>query len=229
VSRRPPIWRDSLFFRVLEPPGGWETGREGVQANQRARMLDAMTRCVASKGYARVSVADVVQNAGVSRRTFYEQFRDKEDCFLVAYDTGSDAVIQALLAAVAELQAPDWRSTLRTALQTYTTVLAADPEFAHAFLIDVLGAGPQAVERRKNVNERFVEQYRLLAAVAAREEGAEPVPDLFLRALVGGLSELVELHILAHGAETLTDLTDDLVALVNALFAGAAGAAPATR
>src|SRR4051812_49284835 len=154
VSRRPPIWRDSLFFRVLEPPDGWENGREGVHANQRARMLDAMTRCVASKGYARVSVADVVQNAGVSRRTFYEQFRDKEDCFLVAYDTGSDAVIAALLAAVAELEAPDWRSTLRTALQTYTTVLAADPEFAHAFLIDVLGAGPQAVERRKGVNER---------------------------------------------------------------------------
>jgi AcrR family transcriptional regulator len=77
---------DSLFFRSLEPEGGWDGSRAAVWANQRARMLDAMARAVATKGYARVSVADVVQLAGVSRRTFYEQFRDKEDCFLVAYD-----------------------------------------------------------------------------------------------------------------------------------------------
>ncbi|HEY3021063.1 MAG TPA: TetR family transcriptional regulator, partial [Solirubrobacteraceae bacterium] len=65
---------ESLFFRALEPAQGWDGGRKAVWANQRARMLDAMARAVAAKGYARVSVADVVQLAGVSRRTFYEQF-----------------------------------------------------------------------------------------------------------------------------------------------------------
>ena len=222
VPRSTPIRRDSLFFRALEPPGGWDSGREGVHASQRARMLDAMARCVASKGYARVSVADVVENAGVSRRTFYEQFRDKEDCFLVAYDTGANAVIDALLAAVGKLETLDWRALLRHALETYTQVLAGDAEFAHAFLIDVLGAGPRAIELRWGVNERFVEQYRALSATAAHEDPeVAPVPEVFLRALVGGISELVELQIIQHGAETLTELTDDLFALVSLVFAGA--------
>jgi len=214
---------DSLFFRALEPEEGWDESRTAVWANQRARMLDAMARAVAAKGYARVSVADVVQLAGVSRRTFYEQFRDKEDCFLVAYETGSEALIGEMLAAVARLENPDWRTRLRASMEVYTATLAAEPDLARVFLIDVLGAGPKAVELRRRVYERYVEQYRVLSALAAEEDpGIAPVPDLFLRALVGGIGELVQAQILDHGAEKVTDLTADLLALVTAIFEGTA-------
>ena len=87
---------DSLFFRVLEPDEGWLGQKEATGASQRARMLDAISRAVAEKGYARVTVGDVVSMAGVSRRTFYEQFTDKEDCFLAAYATGTDALIREM-------------------------------------------------------------------------------------------------------------------------------------
>jgi AcrR family transcriptional regulator len=221
--RRAPSWRaDSLFFRALEPESGWDDGREAVYANQRARMLDAMSRAVASKGYARVSVADVVELAGVSRRTFYEQFTDKEHCFLIAYETGTEALIEEMVARAAAVDGVDWHGRLRAALDAYTGILAGEPEFARAVLIDVLGAGPRAVELRRVVYERFVEQYRALSALAAHEEpGGRPVPDLYLRALVGGIGELVGLHVLEHGAGTLPELAPDLVALVTAVFAGA--------
>src|SRR5690242_3020391 len=64
------------------------TAREAVMASQRGRVLEAMVKAVAEKGYAATTIADVVARAGVSRRTFYEQFRDKEACFLAAFDTG---------------------------------------------------------------------------------------------------------------------------------------------
>src|SRR2546426_8505515 len=193
---------DSLFFRSLKPAEGWDGRRAAVWANQRARMLDAMARAVAAKGYARVSVADVVQLAGVSRRTFYEQFRDKEDCFLVAYETGTEALIGEMLAAVAGLERPNWRARLRASMEVYTGTLAAEPDLARVFLIDVLGAGPRAVELRRRVYARYVDQYRVLSAVAAEEDpGVAPVPDLFLHALVGGIGELIQAQILDHGAE----------------------------
>ena len=81
----------SLYFRGL--PGGWEDDRTLVTKTQRERMLDAMARAVAAKGYAKVTVADVVALAGVSRRTFYEHFADKEQCFLATYVAATDIVL----------------------------------------------------------------------------------------------------------------------------------------
>src|SRR3954453_20626074 len=83
---------DSLYFRGL--PEGWENDRALVTRTQRERMLDAMARAVAAKGYAKLTVSDVVALAGVSRRTFYEQFADKEECFLESYAAGAGAIIR---------------------------------------------------------------------------------------------------------------------------------------
>ncbi|HEY3019781.1 MAG TPA: hypothetical protein VGJ32_06290, partial [Solirubrobacteraceae bacterium] len=144
-------------------------------------------------------------------------------CFLVAYETGTEALIGDMLAAVAGLESPDWRARLRASMEVYTGTLAAEPDLARVFLIDVLGAGHRAVELRRRVYERYVDQYRVLGALAAEEDrGIAPVPDLFLRALVGGIGELVQAHILDHGAATLTDMTPDLLALATAVFEGTA-------
>src|SRR3954465_6679810 len=208
---------DSLFIRTLD-------GRDVPVAEwQRARMLDGMARAVAAKGYARVTVADVVSVAGVSRRTFYEQFEDKEDCFLTAYRTGGRLVGRDLLEALGEMPADaTWRDLLRAGMERYTAVLAADAGFARAFIIDVLGAGPKAVELRRRGQDQFVELFRRLSARAVRQDAAVgPVPDLFLRALVGGISELVQRRIIAEGAESLPELADGLVQLAAAVITGA--------
>lgn len=221
---------DSLYSkRPASARGG--RGAEATAASQRSRMLQAVTRAVAAKGYAAVTVGDVVGIAGVSRRTFYEQFTDKQDCFLAAYEAGTEALLGAIAGAVRELgEDPPWRRILEVAVDTYLGTLADHPDFARTFLIDVLGAGPVAVERRRRVYERFVEQYRHLAARTAEQEPElRPVPDLHLRALVGGISELVQQHILARGAANLRELGPVLVELATTLIRGAGGPVAAAR
>jgi AcrR family transcriptional regulator len=207
---------DSLFFRALDA--------DDMTASQRARMLDAITRAVADKGYSRVTVGDVVSEAGVSRRTFYEQFKDKEDCFLAAYATGTEALINDMVEASLAV-GPDahWREVLRVAIDAYVGMLAADPEFARTFLVDVLGAGPAAVELRRQVYEQFVQQYVVLARRAAKQQPEiGDVPEVYLRALVGGIGELVQQHVLTKDARTLPELAPVLVQLVTAVIQGAA-------
>jgi AcrR family transcriptional regulator len=222
---------DSLFFRALEPDDGWVGDREATTASQRARMLDAVTRAVAGKGYARVTVGDVVSIAGVSRRTFYEQFKDLEDCFLAAYATGTEALIGDMVEeSIAIGPDADWREVLQIAIDSYVGGLAADPEFAKTFLVDVLGAGPAAVELRGKVYEQFVQQYVILARRAARQHPEiGEVPEIYLRALVGGIGELVQQHLLTEDAKTLPELAPILVQLVTAVIQGAAVPAAVSR
>src|ERR671932_1794815 len=88
------------------PRGPHNLTRDDVLASQRERMIDAVAATVARKGYVATTVGDVVARAGVSRKTFYEHFQDKEDCFLAAFDTGVDLVLGAIHAAQPE-QADD--------------------------------------------------------------------------------------------------------------------------
>jgi AcrR family transcriptional regulator len=205
---------ESLFFRSV--PDGRD--HAAVTADQRARLLDAMTRVVVRKGYARTTVADVVEVASVSRRTFYEQFVDKEACFLAAYETAGDIVLGDIAGAVRGTDG-GWRERLKRALETYTNALAAEPEVAQLYLLDVLGAGPKAIDLRRRVLGRFVEQLRAVREhVAAEEPGAGEASDALLRALVGGMNELVQEHILQHGASTLAELTPTLEDLAHAIL-----------
>ncbi|HET8672858.1 MAG TPA: helix-turn-helix domain-containing protein, partial [Thermoleophilaceae bacterium] len=84
------------------PRGRHRLTREEVFASQRGRMLDAMARAVAEKGYASTTVRDVIGRARVSRETFYEQFANKEKCFLAALDTAADALLDAMTEALGE-------------------------------------------------------------------------------------------------------------------------------
>jgi AcrR family transcriptional regulator len=222
---------DSLFFRALEPDEGWVGQKEATSASQCARMLDGVTRAVADKGYARVTVGDVVSEAGVSRRTFYEQFKDKEDCFLAAYATGTEALIKEMVESSLGMGADaDWQDVLEVAIDSYVGGLAADPEFAKTFLVDVLGAGHAAVELRVQVYEQFVQQYVILARRAARQHAEiGEVPEVYLRALVGGIGELVQQHLLTKDAKTLPELAPVLVQLVTAVIQGARAATAVSR
>jgi AcrR family transcriptional regulator len=166
---------------------------------QRMRMLDAVIAVVAEKGFAQMTVADVVARAGVSRRTFYEHFDDKLDCFLAAYVWRAESVLESIENAARALGPDaDWRERLRAGLGAYLERLAAQPTSARVLNVDILGAGPRALALRERVLERFVDQYRGL--------GEEDM----LRALVGGIAEMVQARLLAGEAEVLPDLLPTL-------------------
>ena len=172
-----------------------------------------------------MTVSDVVKAAHVSRRTFYEQFQDKEDCFIETYRTGCENGIAQIDAALRALEDPDWRTRLWVSLETYVSILAAEPHFAKVLLIDVLGAGSRALEMREQILGIYVEHYRGLRERARTEDPDLPdVPDQFLRGLVGGIAELVQQALLesppAGVAERLRLLTPTLVSFATAVLTG---------
>ena len=192
------------------PKGRHAAPPEVVWQSQQGRMLEAMAHAVAEKGYGATAVADVISRAGVSRKTFYEHFANKEACFLAAYDTGVELLLAAIDDAVAS--APDWLRAVTDGIDAYLEALAAHPAFARTFLVEILAAGPAAIERRAAVHGRFAEQ---IAANhrAAREEIPQlpPVPEHRFRAAVGATHELVAEHVTRQGAETLPELRDPVL------------------
>lgn len=194
------------------PRGRHRLTREQVVASQRGRMLEAMASAVAESGYARTSVADVTARAGVSSKTFYEQFDSKEECFLAAYDV----CVDALIATIEDSLGSTKRSPLTRfdrAIGAYLDALASEPALARTFLIEVYAAGPRALERRREVQRRFA---GLLAGILAPpRSGRAPARHRFaFEALVGAISALVTTRVGAGELDRLPALRRPIVELV---------------
>lgn len=136
-------------------------------APPRARLLAAMARVSAERGYAAATVADVVKAAGVSRSTFYEEFASKEELFLEAFRHGMEVLDARVAAAVRTRQ--DWRAQLRAGVRAYLTGLQEDPAFARTALVEVHAAGPRAAAAHADAVRRFADRYAR-SARAARQE-----------------------------------------------------------
>lgn len=215
---------NSLFLYSARAPRDWDDARTSIT---RARICETMAHVVAERGYSAATVADVVAAARISRRTFYEHFEDKEACFLETYRMGCENGMAQIGEALRALENPDWRTRLRVSLEAYVSILAAEPNFARVLLIDVLGAGPRALAMRERVLAEYVEHYRGLCERARIEEPDLPdIPHEFLRALVGGIAELVQQVLLERRAKEIPDrlygLTDTLVSFAEAVLTAGA-------
>jgi AcrR family transcriptional regulator len=208
------------------PRGPHQLAREEVLASQRARMLDAMAHAVAAKGYAATTVADVVGGAGVSRKTFYEHFQDKEDCFLAAFDAGVQILVDTVERATLEADG-EWRNHIRAGVRAYLSALAAVPDFARTFLIEVLAAGPRALERRAEVHGRFAELLKTLheSYRADHPDEIPELPDEVFTAVVGAVDELVSDRVRKGRTTELPELEPVISYLQIAFLAGHAEAA----
>jgi AcrR family transcriptional regulator len=213
--------RAAADTRVL-PRGRHAAPREVVWVSQRDRMLAAMAAAVAEKGYARTAVADVIAGAGVSRKTFYEHFANKEACFLAAYDAGVEELLGAIDEAIATAEGGPFAAA-QAGTRCYLEMLAANPALARTFLLEVFAAGPAALERHAAVHERFAEQLRdIHGALRAEVEGlAEPPPHTF-RACVGAVHELVVDELRRNGPQALPGLVDAVIDVELRLLVGVA-------
>jgi AcrR family transcriptional regulator len=173
-----------------------------VEVSQHWRMLEAITEVTAKAGYAEASVADVIALAGVSRKTFYEHFRDKEECFLRAYDVLSDQLVRALVGVGVDVRAGAPRR--RAQMAAFLGALAKDPAAARVFMVDVLGAGPRALKRRERVNASF-------AAAVLGDAIADPVRRA---AIVGGVNNVVAGALIESRTADLRELIEPLSAFV---------------
>jgi AcrR family transcriptional regulator len=191
----------------IDEDDGARSPRLFTPVSQRERLLDGMARTVSAQGYAATSVADVLRTARISRRTFYERFADKEDCFLAAYDTivmrCDERVVGAFHAA------PTWREGIEDGLAALLRVLASEPDFARLAVVEVLAAGPRGLTRRDATMQRFATFVEV--ARAQVPDPVAPPTELVAQAIVGGIYELLYSHIVRGETERLPQLSDEML------------------
>jgi len=191
------------------PSGRHGLLRSFVAANQRERILSAVAQATAELGYAEMSVETIVVRAGVSRRTFYEHFRNKEDAFLAAYD----AVVQQLARCIrrAYLNETTVRERLLAGIRAFMQFLASEPEFARLCIVEVLAAGPRAIARRNEAMRMFAEiiEDNIHELIPGCRRAA-----LTAETIVGGIHEVVYRRILADRSDELPGLADDLLVTI---------------
>jgi AcrR family transcriptional regulator len=133
-------------------------GRHGlspklVARSQRERLIAAVVRVTAAKGYQATSVTDMLKAAGVGRESFYRYFENKEDCFLAANDMLTDDLETEVVEAYG--QPGPWPARVRAGLARALTWLAADPDIARVMMIEMGTVGPVATERFHATFHRF--------------------------------------------------------------------------
>lgn len=203
------------------PPDQLPSGRHGllrsfVATNQRERILSAVARAAAELGYAEMSVEAIIARARVSRRTFYEHFKNKEDAFLAAYD--AIVRLQARHIRVAYFKETTVQERLRAGIKEYLQFTAGEPELARMCVVEVLAAGPRAMARRNEAMRMFAEIiedniHELIPGCRRAALAAETI--------VGGIHEVVLSRILANRIDELPALADDLLATILMLEVGA--------
>jgi len=195
------------------PRGPHLSVRDELRASQRGRLICAIADSVAAKGYPDTSVADVIALAGVSRRTFYEHFKDKEECFLAAYDEGAKATYDAMVEAAEGLD--DWRVILDAVLTTWLEYLQADLAFTRAYMVEFWAAGDAARQRWMRRRDRTGGLLKTLHEMARKEDPRiVPVSDTVVAAVVGGVNRVLISHVLENRSEPLTELKPDLVRFI---------------
>jgi AcrR family transcriptional regulator len=174
---------------------------------------------VCERGAANATVARVVEHAGVSRRTFYELFADRDDCFLAAFDEAVDRVADSILPAYR--RGETWRERIRAALTAFLEFLDDHPCVGELMIVQALGAGPEALERRQCVLARVV------AAVdqgrAESKSGVEPSL-LTAEGVVGAVLSVIHSRLLEEGHPPLVELRGALMSTIVLPYAGPAAA-----
>ena len=208
------------------PPGRHGLPREFVSHNQRERLIAGLAEAVAENGYTGTTIAHITRHAAVSRRTFYEHFGSKDECFIAAYDT----VMIELRERVGDAfeQEEGWPQAVRAGIAAMLEFLSSEPHLARLSMVEALVAGPVVVERYDAAIQSLVPYF---------EAGREGRPASVLaglsstteEALVGGMVSLISRRIFADRTDELESLLPDLVEFTLTPYLGSAEAAEIAR
>jgi AcrR family transcriptional regulator len=203
-ARDPRPW-DQPNFRMFGGPHGLPP--ELVLRIQRDRLLDAMISVGAEVGYHDACVAKVIAAAGVSRRTFYDLFRSKDECFLAAYEDVASCLLAFVAKARADGRAPYER--IQRTVGAFFEFWAEEPDAASTCVVEVLAAGHAARARRA----RTMDWLTGLIEDDLRElQGDDALVPVAARAFMGGVHELTYTWIERGETERLPDLTEQVMA-----------------
>lgn len=204
-----------LIEKEQLPSGRADLPEPLVAHSQRERILTAMAKACATKGYGAATIADIVEQAGVSRATFYELFKDKEDCLQASMELSlADA-----MGRIVEVYSPDkpWATMVRDAAAAFLDLLASRPEFARMALIEAPAAGGRSLEM-------YASGKRVLQALLDRGRNdpmeEQGIPSSAGRGALAAAEQLIVGQILAGNTERLSELLPDVVYIVTIPYLG---------
>ena len=200
-------------------PGRQPLSRDFIAQHQRARIVSALAKETAIRGYRAVTVADIVRRAGIARNTFYENFSSKEDCFLAAQEMALTEALSRVVAAAGEIDS--WPRRVEAGLAAFLGYVASEPALARACMVEALSAGPQAVARYEESLQSFVSLFRLGRDVS--EHGGE-LPPTLEEAIIGGVFWIVYQRIVAGQTETIEEIRPEIVEFALTPYIGAEAA-----
>jgi AcrR family transcriptional regulator len=191
----------------------------------RVRLLAGMAAAIAEHGYRETTVADVVRHAHTSRRTFYQHFDSKQDCFIAVLRESSARMVRQIAAAV-DPGAP-WEAQVRQAIGAWIASARSEPALTLSWIREVPALGDAARQMQREALEEFIVLVQALTATPElRAAGIRPPPRQFAVILLGGLRELIATTVEDGG--DIADIVPVAVAATMAMLGPRAGAGPAT-
>ena len=213
--------------RDTAPRGRHAPPLEVRQDRQRRRLYAAAAAVFARVGYADATAEAIAREAGMSKATFYEHFDNKEECIIALFDAATEAVLEAMRRTGDDYAATTRGGRARAVIHTFLEVLAAFPDEAQTLLVEIIGAGPRAMERRDRVLAEYaayVDEVQPRGRRAAAASRASPRPhDAF--AIVGAVVELASRQIRTGQPDDIRDLEPVVERLVLGLVHGRRDAA----
>lgn len=201
------------------PRGPHRLSRKQVENHQRERIIAAMIAAAGTKGYGSTTIGDITRRARVSRDTFYEQFANKEQCLLAAYDATTRELLDQMVAA--GTSQPSYVEGIRDGVRAYLRFWSERADAARVWSLDIHAAGEEALVHRERTLESFTRLFQTIAERAAAEQpGLPTVPDLVARAMVVAAVELTTRYIREDRVSSLPELENDVLYLWLMVFAG---------
>lgn len=222
-----------------------EPGRKRVVELQRARIIVAMGELVREQGVSGVTIAHIVARSGISRRTYYELFNDREDCLLATFDDAVERAAAAVLPAYRSERGGAWEDQLRAGLGALLRFLDDEPALAGLLVVDALAAERYVLDRRARLLDALVDAVHRGATVlgsraaarsvderdAAREPGRASVGDrqraparIVAEGVVGAVFAVIHARLLADRPAVLGGLLNQLMAMIVLPYRGTAAA-----
>ncbi len=198
---------------ILPVPGPTRLSKDSVKQAHRFRLLQAIATVVARSGFNKVSVADIVKEAKVSRRTFYELYSNRDECFLDLIEFGAEALLGHLQSCVNE-QIPN-ETTLALMIRNYLNLLSSEPNFAKCILVESFGAGQKAINLRYEVTSKIAAFMLQMhnTAIDSEADLFKPTPDIEL--ITFAISALVTKNVALGQTDVLDQLHERIMNFIN--------------
>jgi AcrR family transcriptional regulator len=179
--------------------------------------MDAIAELTAERGYEATKIGDIVRQAGVARKTLYDNFKGKEELFLAAFDATVEEIMSRIEEACAAVDG-GWDERVEAGLGAFLGYVAEEPARARMCLIEAMSATPAATRRYEDAMQGFVE------LTGSNVPRSDQLPETIEETLVGGVAWIVHQKIRRREAEKAMDLLPELAEFVLAPYRGVAAA-----